>query len=154
MMMCPRWRLSTSHVARWSIVLVCLAVLSGACGQRSAPRRIESKPKLSIEVPAASDSLLLPFRIAGWSIDLGADSGTGVERVEIRDGGCDGQLVGVAEYGFSRPDVAQLYGDTFKNSGWQLLITRLGNGSHVLGVRMYSALNGDGPCDTLDVSVL
>ena len=113
---------------------------------------IQPKPLLTIELPA-EPSVLLPFRIGGWGIDLAAQLGSGIERVDILDGGCEGTLLGQARYGLTRGDLAERYGDQFGKSGWELDVKQLGVGEHVLGVRLYSAAGGVSVCQTLTVSV-
>jgi len=60
--------------------------------------------------------------VSGWAIDLNAGNNTGVDTVHVWAYPVDGsapKLVGVAEMGRSRPDVAAAFGSSrFNNSGW------------------------------------
>lgn len=138
------------------LITVLALMTTAACGGGSLPGKPgteESQPSLSIETPIET-SLLLPFRVSGWAIDRGSTSGAGVERVEVLDGGCNGQLLGRAESGIRRPDIAADYGERFMKSGWQFVVDRLNVGEHVLAVRLYSALSHQPVCKTATVSVL
>ena len=114
---------------------------------------VPSKLTLSIESPV-NRSVLLPVRIGGWAVDLGADTGTGVDHVNILDGGCNGELLGRAEYGIVRGDVAERYGHQFGESGWELILDTLTKGVHTLGVRLFSGATKTTTCETIEVSVL
>ena len=151
------------HPGRARVVWTTLAVLmstsvvmmTAACSAESKTAKVgaeESQPKLSVEVPTEK-SLLLPFRVAGWAIDRGSAAGAGVEQVDVLDGGCQGQLVGVASYGIERPDVAASYGARFTNSGWQFIIEKLAVGDHNIGIRMLSSLSRQRTCETLTLTV-
>ena len=64
-------------------------------------------------------------RIAGWAVDLAATSGTGVDTVHVwatpTDGGA-ATFLGVADYGFARPDVGTAVGNhQFDNCGFSLV---------------------------------
>jgi hypothetical protein len=155
--MSDRHRAGVCGFSRRGVVLVpfvlLLASVAAACGGGSGAGTAEPQPVLKIGDPTSA-SLLLPFRIAGWGLDLGSSSGPGVERIEVLDGGCDGDLLGLATHGISRPDVAARYGDRFAESGWELVLERLNVGEHVRGVRLKSALRDASVCETIGVSVV
>jgi len=113
----------------------------------------ESQPILSLELPPPGE-VLLPFRVSGWAIDRGATWGPGVERIEVLDGGCDGVVLGEAEFGLERQDVAGQYGERFAESGWQFVVDRLSVGDHLLGVRLVSELSPEPVCNTVAISVV
>lgn len=114
---------------------------------------ISPRPLLAIEDPSER-SVLLPFRIGGWGLDLAATSGPGIERVEVLDGGCEGKPLGRAEHGITRGDVAERYGHQFGASGWEFIVERLSAGEHVLAVQLYSTVGEASTCQTVAVSVL
>lgn len=63
------------------------------------------------------------LRISGWSADLSAQEGTGIEKIEIYlNGPRDfGTFLGKADYGRKRQDVADAYGNAnFTDSGYDL----------------------------------
>jgi hypothetical protein len=155
--MSDRHRAGVCDRSRRGVVLLPFVLLlvsaAAACGGESGALTAEPQPVLKIEDPTSA-SLLLPFRIAGWGLDLGSPSGPGVERIEVMDGGCDGELLGLAIHGISRPDVAARYGDRFAESGWELILERLSVGEHVLGVRLKSALGDASVCEAITVSIV
>jgi len=114
---------------------------------------VQPQPTLQIEAPVSGPELL-PVRVAGWAADLGAEDGTGVEHVEILDDGCEGELLGRAEYGIVRGDVAERYGHQFGESGWELTLDQLSRGVHTLGVRLISDGADTTACETVVISVL
>jgi len=63
------------------------------------------------------------FTIRGWAIYPPAASGTGVTNVHVwldAPSPPNGQFLGGATYGIERPDVASLYGETYRYSGFEL----------------------------------
>ena len=63
------------------------------------------------------------FTIRGWAIYPPAASGTGVTNVHVwldAPSPPNGQFLGGATYGIDRPDVASLYGETYRYSGIEL----------------------------------
>jgi hypothetical protein len=149
-----RPRTSLAGALLW-VALTATLTVAAACG--GSDTRVtgsqESQPTLSLEAPVAGE-LLLPFQVAGWAIDRGATSGPGVERVEVLDGGCGGRLLGEAELGIERPDVAAQYGERFTDSGWQFLVDELSVGRHELGVRLITELSATPVCQTVVVSIV
>ena len=72
-----------------------------------------SIPRMAVDLPVANQVVSQNFRVAGWALDLGASSGTGVDAVHIWAypiSGAPPRLVGVATIGRSRPDVAGAFG--------------------------------------------
>ena len=62
------------------------------------------------------------FTIRGWAIYPPAASGTGVTNVHVwldAPSPPNGQFLGGATYGIDRPDVASLYGETYRYSGFE-----------------------------------
>ena len=74
--------------------------------------------------------------ISGWALNDNA----GVSSVDIS---VDGQLLGTATYGLSRPDVCAIYPGRVNcpNVGWSLLwdTTKVGDGQHIVQVRAWSS---------------
>ena len=86
---------------------------------------VHSTPAMSVDAPVTRSTVTRPFLIGGWAIDRDAPSGTGVDAVHIyayRDGDpSQGQFIGWALLGFSRPDVAAAFGNAqFTQSGFNL----------------------------------
>ncbi len=105
-----------------------------------------SNPLIAIDTPAASATVGQPFTIAGWAIDTGAPSGTGIQYLHIyaRPTGTSGQgtFLGFATYGGSRPDVGAYYGAQFTNSGYGFSVSGLSPGVYDLGVWALSTVSG------------
>jgi hypothetical protein len=139
-----------------ALVLLALAILATACawrGEASVNEPAESRPAMSIEVPSPGP-VILPFRIAGWAVDLGALQGTGVDRVEVLEGGCEGTVIGIATNGIDRPDVAETYGPQFALSGWQFEVKLLRPGDYTLAVRTKSSgADNYNQCQAIQVTV-
>jgi spore coat protein CotH len=85
--------------------------------------------------------------LEGWAVDPRCTQGTGVDRVFVFDGPLKSKntFVGEAEYGISRPDVADHYNNPdYENSGFMLQINTfyLENGPHNLYIYTYSSSGG------------
>ncbi|MCL4535776.1 MAG: hypothetical protein M1370_11540, partial [Bacteroidetes bacterium] len=79
-----------------------------------------SSPIMAINAPSSGSTSTPPFDIAGWAIDRGAASGTGVLAVGVYAiSTSSGSItsLGLASYGEARSDVAAAYGPQFTNSG-------------------------------------
>jgi hypothetical protein len=139
-----------------ALVLLALAVLATACawrGEASVNAPTESRPAMSIEVPSPGQ-VKLPFLIAGWAVDLAARDGTGVNRVEVLEGGCEGTVIGIATNGIDRPDVAETYGPQFAPSGWQFEVKLLRPGDYTLAIRTKSSgVDNFNQCQAIQVTV-
>jgi hypothetical protein len=94
-----------------------------------------------------------PFTVAGWAIDPDAGIGTGVETLHVwaypvtcngPGATCHGTPVflGAAAYGGRRPDVAAIFGDRFRNSGYGLTVDSLPPGTYDLAVFAWSTATG------------
>lgn len=105
-------------------------------------------PQVMIDLPTASvaaDSAQ-PLVLAGWAIDTDAGAGTGVDAVHVwayPTGGGAPLFVGAAGYGGRRPDVAAIFGDRFRDSGYGILVYGLPPGSYDLAVFASSTVTGD-----------
>ena len=86
-----------------------------------------STPRMWMDTPTHNMIVPTTFGIAGWALDLGAGAGTGVDTVHVwahPTSGAAPIFLGVAQYGFGRPDVASFFGSSWKtNSGWGLVAT-------------------------------
>ena len=139
-----------------AFVLLAVGALASGCiksGEASVSEPGDSRPAMAIEIPSPGD-VMLPFRIAGWAVDLSAEKGTGVDRVEILDDGCEGTVIGIATYGIHRSDVGATFGSPFAPSGWQFLVETLSPGRYALGVRARSTVTAEfNQCQSLSVNV-
>ena len=83
--------------------------------------------------------------VAGWAADLDAGIGTGVDTLHVwayPAGGGNPIFAGVADYGGARPDVAAIYGEQFRNSGYGLTIAALPPGTYDLAIFAFSTVRG------------
>ncbi|MBE3036104.1 MAG: N-acetylmuramoyl-L-alanine amidase, partial [Candidatus Atribacteria bacterium] len=101
-----------------------------------------SGPKLiliNIDSPSENSSVGGSFEISGWAVDKNSSSGTGINMIHIYDGPANGpqNILGVANYGIARPDVASALGNAnITNSGFKLTIdgSKLTQGQHTIYV--------------------
>jgi len=111
--------------------------------------RIVLNPKTSNRVgPQIIVDIVRPF-VAGWAADLDAPSGSGVSTIHVWAYPVDASgmrgaplFVGVAAYGGDRPDVATIYGDRFRNTGFGIDITGLPPGTYDLALFPWSTVRG------------
>lgn len=101
---------------------------------------------LAIDTPAPLATMTSAFEVAGWGIDQGAASGSGVDAVQFyifpSDGAGGAVYVGQGSYGWPRADVGALFGSQFTNSGYHFTITGLGPGAYMLGAYAHSTVSG------------
>ena len=84
-----------------------------------------SRPVMSLDAPNSNSTVGRNVSIAGWAIDQGASSGTGVDGVVVWAYGSNGaaQLLGSTTYGVARPDIGGALGSQFTNSGFRMTAT-------------------------------
>ncbi len=122
------------------------------------PKRSELVgPQMVIDTPRAQADVAQPFVAAGWSVDLGALSGTGVSTIHVwaypLTGGSP-VFVGVASIGGQRPDVGAIYGDRFGTSGFGVVVDGLAPGNYDLALFPWStASNGFLPAKTVRLTI-
>ena len=83
------------------------------------------------------------FELAGWAVEQSAMDSTGITAIHVYDGPANGEqnMLGVAQYGIARPDVASNFGKAnFTNCGFKLIVnnSKLTNGKHTLYVYAYN----------------
>ena len=62
--------------------------------------------------------------------------------------------IGAAAYGGARPDVAAIYGDRFRDTGYGIIVRGLAPGTYDLAVFAYSTVAGGfAPAKTVRVTV-
>ena len=89
--------------------------------------------------------------VAGWAADQ--QDGSPLTKVEIR---IDGNSVGNATLGYSRPDVASAYGNSsFTNSGFQMMynIGTLASGTHTVTAVAYDSNGATTTLNALQITV-
>ena len=85
-----------------------------------------------IDAPRFQQDVAQPFALGGWAADLDAAAGTGIDVLHVwaypLTGGAP-VFLGTATSGGSRPDVAAIHGDEFRDSGFGLLVQGLTPGT-------------------------
>jgi len=104
------------------------------------------RPIVVIGTPLYGSTVTMPFLVSGWSVNLGETSGTGVDAIHLyaypASGGAP-TFLGVASYGAARPDVGNMFGTPFTNSGFNLPGARgLAPGKYTLAAIAHDTLTG------------
>jgi Bacterial Ig domain len=97
---------------------------------QGAPARDNSVPYINIDSPRSGDQLSGLFNVSGWAFD---DTAVATVAVTV-----DGTIVGTADYGQPRPDVAQAYpGLSPVDVGFSYALdtTKISNGPHRVSAR-------------------
>jgi hypothetical protein len=108
------YRLATSHAL---LVLALLALVRTVVAQGEAPYT------LAVDWPTEGALVGPHVVLSGWAVSPRGGAGAGIDAVQVYlDGPAgSGQLLGRADYGLPRPDIAELRGDErFAASGWRL----------------------------------
>jgi hypothetical protein len=111
--------------------------------------RIELNPKTSNRVgPQVIVDIVRPF-VAGWAADFDSPTGSGVSTIHVWAYPVDASgmrgapvFVGVAAYGGDRLDVAAIYGDRFRNTGFGIQISDLPPGTYDIALFPWSTVRG------------
>jgi hypothetical protein len=107
--------------------------------------RVVVGPVMALDTPAKNQTVTSAATAQGWSVDLRASSGTGVDAVHVyaypTNGGSP-VFVGVAEYGLARADVANLFGAQFQNCAWRVPLSTVPRGSYNLIAYGHSTVSG------------
>jgi hypothetical protein len=104
--------------------------------------------KAVVDSPVANATLArgLTYRLSGWSIQQETPSGTGVDKIHVYlDGPAgSGQLLGAGSYGQERSDIARIYGERFRFSGFSYYwnTTNVSVGPHTLYIYSNSTVTG------------
>lgn len=113
-------------------------------------------PQVVVDLPASGAGLGGDFVVAGWAVDLDDGAGTGVDAVHVwayPTGGGGPLFLGAAETAGDRPDVAALFGQRFRRSGYGLKVAGLPPGSWDLAVFAWSTVqNGFVPARVVRVA--
>jgi Bacterial Ig domain len=121
-----------SHVGRAALFLSILVVADLGCAGRrddSSALRGGNQPPLGvIESPREGATALRSFTVTGWA---GDDRGISAVRVFL-----DGELVGLADFAWDRPDVSTVYPHVRHGTdrhGWEATVVTL-PGTHAVHV--------------------
>ena len=117
-------------------------------------------PQVVIDTPTAAQPHAAvagrPFLVAGWAADLDSGAGTGISTLHVwaypHRGGAP-IFLGVATQGGTRPDVAAVHGDQFRQAGYGRYVS-LASGDYTIAVFAWSAAQRSFlPAATAQVSV-
>jgi alpha-tubulin suppressor-like RCC1 family protein len=108
------------------------------------PATAASNPAMALDFPANATNVPVTFSVAGWAIDLGAPSGTGVDAIHVWAYPSAGPPVflGVAAYGSARGDIGAAFGAQFTSSGFGLTVSGLTPGAYTVTAFAHSAVTG------------
>jgi hypothetical protein len=144
------WAPGVGFVGRYDLVFVRWQ------GARAAARRdvrIILAPKgsgqvgvqVAIDVPRSGVAVDQPFMLAGWAADRDAASGSGIDTLHVwaypSTGGAP-VFLGTPTLGGARPDVAAVFGDQFRHTGFGLVVQGLSAGSYDLAIFPWSNVTG------------
>jgi hypothetical protein len=133
-------------------------VVLGAGGQNPPA----SDARMSVDNPPEGATIGTSFAVWGYAVDLGASSGTGVDRVDVwavPEDGSNPTFLGHARLGLTRDDIAAAFGERFRPSGYALDVSGLAAGHYAIQVsarstvtgtfndvrRVFVVVSGDGP---------
>jgi hypothetical protein len=120
--------------------LVVFAAAAPAAAQTTA-----SSVSINADMPLASATVTIPFRVSGWAIDRSSAATAGIDAVQVWATAAGGAsiFIGAASTGISRPDVAAAFGPQFVASGFDLTVTAaLPPGSYRVQIFARSAATG------------
>jgi hypothetical protein len=123
---------------RYLITAEALSTVSSTWNQTDTAVVGVSQARLALDSPAQSSTVSNYFTVSGWAADPGAATGTGVDVVAVYaypnpGSGAPAQLLAVAPYGQSRPDIATALGDArFTNTGFSVPVGNLTPGPYLL----------------------
>ena len=139
-------------VGSYRVVAYARSSVFGAFNQsRSADITVTSLPAMSLDQPAASGTTVnagQSFIVAGWAVDRGAGSGSGVDAVHIyafqNTGGAFGAGIFLAAVSATnaRPDVGAVFGSPFTASGFNTQVTLPAPGTYRLVAYARSTVSG------------
>jgi hypothetical protein len=131
----PNWLVSTANDFTSTMVQLVEGTASATAPADPAPSPSPApspppvpggpNPKMNVDYPGANTQVAgNAFLVAGWALDQGASTGTGVDAIDVWAfpvGVSTATLVGSATYGIARGDVAAFVGAQFTNCGFTLI---------------------------------
>ncbi len=132
----------------YTLVAFGLVTATNAFGVvQSVNIRVTAGSLLAVDTPKTNTAIDRPFTIAGWAIDAGAASGTGIDAVQVwaypvAPATGSPVFVGTASFG-DRSDIASIFGAQFRASGFNVAATSsLPPGVWDLAVFAHSTVSG------------
>jgi len=114
---------------------------------------------ITVDTPTSGQAVVdgQQMTVGGWAVDTDASAGTGIDMVHIyADGpaGGGGVILGAADYGVMRPDVANVTGEPgWVYSGFNFN-TQLSTGPHMIYVYAHSAADNQWSYSTVNLNVV
>ena len=107
----------------------------------------QSRPTMWVDLPRADATVRGRFRVAGWALDLGASTGTGVDAIHVwayPNGGSAPIFIGASQGFMTRTDIATAFGSSrFAPSGFDFVSqTQLTAGTYDIAVYARSKVTG------------
>ncbi len=135
-------------IGSWQIIVYAHSTVTGTFNQsRVLNLTLLAHPLMWVDTPVQNAATTQPFSVAGWAVDLAAQTGTGVDAVHVwaypnPGSGAAAIFLGAATYGGSRPDIGAAYGTQFTNSGFSLTVQNQDPGEYRLIVYARSTVTG------------
>ena len=103
-----------------------------------------SDPLMAIDTPGNGATITQPFRLAGWALDRGSESGTGVDAMHFYAFPSSGAAIflGSMTTFDRRDDVGAAFGARFTNSGYHIDVSGLSPGTYTLVAYAHSVVTG------------
>lgn len=117
-----------------------------------------SNPAMGIDTPTPNQTVTSAFEVGGWALDLAAPSGsTGVDNMQFyafpNDGAGAPVFLGTGSYGWTRSDVAAVYGSQFTNVGYHFTVTGMMPGKYMIGIYAHSTVSSQYFVGTVHITV-
>ncbi len=135
-------------IGSWQIIVYAHSTVTGTFNQsRVLNLTLLAHPLMWVDTPVQNAATTLPFNVAGWAVDLAAQTGPGVDAVHVwaypnPGSGAPAIFLGAATYGGSRPDIGAAYGSQFTNAGFSLTVQNQDPGEYRLIVYARSTVTG------------
>jgi hypothetical protein len=111
---------------------------------------------MSLDSPVNNSVVGQPFLVGGWAVDLGATSSSGVDAVHVYAypaAGGGAIFLGVADCGVARSDIAALFGEQYRYSGFNMMASGLAPGTYTIAVHAHSAVTGNWDLRTATITI-
>ena len=140
------YSLSKKVLAIVPIVLLCVFLLYFVVNffyKEFSKPPLNNDIRIAVDSPSSEEILSGNVKISGWALNKSYTEETGIKRIEIYLEGLDsdGKLIGEANYGVSRPDVAEYFeNEYYTNSGYELIFNtkELPEGTKTLYICAYA----------------
>ena len=100
-------------IGSWQIIVYAHSTVTGTFNQsRVLNLTLLAHPLMWVDTPVQNAATTQPFSVAGWAVDLVAQTGTGVDAVHVwaypnPGSGAAAIFLGAATYGGARPDIGR-----------------------------------------------